>query len=149
MSCINRIYVSECILQKAFKWDICLPGLPTADHQLVLMEMHDETAPSIGRSRWATPPFLIDNKEFIKEVETLARDALRLMTYNENEHTFNPQIVFQALIQATTNLAKSLERIKAGKMNSAIKKLKSHRDRAEKKINHNNPDHMEATLAQI
>ena len=66
MSRIDRIYASERILQKAFKWDICLPGLPTADHQLVLMEMHDETAPSIGRGRWTTPPFLIDDKEFLK-----------------------------------------------------------------------------------
>ena len=133
MSHINRIYALECILQKAFKWDICLPGLPTVDHQLVLMEMHNETAPSIGGGRWVIPLFLIEDREFIKEVTTLAKDTLKLMTHNENECPFNLQTVFQALIQVVTNLTKSLERIKAGKMNSAIKKLKKCRDRAEKK----------------
>ena len=52
MSCIDHIYTSERIMNKAYKWDINLPGLPTVDHQLIMVEIHDNSAPGIGRGRW-------------------------------------------------------------------------------------------------
>ena len=61
----------------------------------------------------------------------------------------DPQLIFQAYLQATTNLAKQLERIKSGKMNSTLWHLKKSQENMERRINLNNPKQMEATLTQI
>ena len=70
------------------------------------------------------PNYPINDTGFLKETETIRKDALKLMTNPQHAPHLDPQLVLQAYLQAITNLARNLERIKSGKMNSTLHCLK-------------------------
>ena len=123
--------------------------LPTADHQLITVELSNNTSPEIGCGRWAIPKYLINNTEFLGETEKIGRDALMLMTDTQHSTHLDPQLVFQAYLQVIRNLAKQLKQVKSGKMNSTLQCLRKRRDNAERKVNPHNLRQTEAVLAQI
>ena len=84
------------------------------------MELYNDAAPEIGQGRWAIPNYLTTDTGFLSEIELIGRDTLHLMMDPPQTLNLDPQLVFQAYIQAITNLAKKLERIKSGKMNSTL-----------------------------
>ena len=149
LSRIDRIYASPETLDRAHRWNIEPLGLPTADHQLITVDLNNDATPEIRRGRWVIPNYLINDSGFLKEIETIGNDALKLMTDPQHTMHLDPQLVFQAYLQTIINLAKELERVKSGKMNSTLRHLKKRRENMERKVNPNNPKQASAALAQI
>ena len=90
---------------------------------MITMELHDLNAPSIGHGRWSIPTFLLDDSQFLKESETIRREALREMERSQQAGNGNTQAVFQEFLANTKSLAMKLVKIKSGKMNSSLRRL--------------------------
>jgi hypothetical protein len=121
MSRIDRIYADDNILDKAFTWDILDPEIPTTDHQLTIVSIHNPNIPIIGCGRWAMPKYLINDKDFLKEVERMGNETLTQINHQE---TTNTQQQFQHLILTITNLAKKTRKDKIRK--NELKNQKTH-----------------------
>src|SRR6266705_572848 len=93
LSRIDGIYASEQITERSLRWNIVNPNLPTGDHQMVTMELHNDEAPELGRGRWAIPIHLINNKRFLEETENLGKKALESIVANKPPNN-NPQLTF-------------------------------------------------------
>lgn len=61
---IDRIYVSQPIMENAFEWGISTTAIKT-DHRLVSVRIAQPDAPDSGPGRWAMPAVVLRNKEFI------------------------------------------------------------------------------------
>ncbi len=85
---------------------------------MISVHLYDLSVPNIGRGRWTMPRYLLDNENFLLEIEKIA--SLPLHTCDD-EPAPNPQRCLQGLILKIQTLAKQLEKTKAGKMNSMIK----------------------------
>ncbi|PBK73881.1 DNase I-like protein [Armillaria solidipes] len=92
---IDRIYVSNKVLENCDQWDISDPTLET-DHRVVSVKMTSPKAPYVGKGRWMMPLHLLNNGKAIREVEvivrTMARDV-RSAAGNRND-AMNPQSVY-------------------------------------------------------
>ena len=112
---IDRIYVNNDIMCRALDWKIENANIPT-DHQLTSVKIYDMNTPHIGHGRWAIPKFLTDNPKFLNNLEEFGHR-------NPTPSNQCPQQSLSAFIDYATATAKHLEWVKAGKMNSTIRKL--------------------------
>ena len=135
---IDRIYVTNDILNRSSEWRIEQPDVLT-DHQLISVSVYDLNTPKIGRGRWALPKFLLNDENFLHQIELLN-------TENQNQTEPNPQKRLQNLILNIRQLAKRLERMKAGKMNSSIISLTNKRTKIPQNVNPNDPERLNQAL---
>ena len=122
-------------MNRALDWKIENPEVPT-DHQLISVKMYDLNTPHIGHGRWAIPKFLLDDNNFFEKLEEVGQEILTSTHHVET----NPQKNLNNFIDSTRVIAKHLEKIKVGKMNSTIKKLKNSKTKLLQKVNTNNEE---------
>lgn len=70
-SCIDRIYVTDKILEMARQWKIQPVGIAGVDHDMVSVQIIHEDAPLQGKGRWACPDRVLkdfQSKSAIKEL---------------------------------------------------------------------------------
>src|SRR5258708_21098343 len=122
-------------MNRALDWKIENPEVPT-DHQLITVKMYDLNNPHIGHGRWAITKFLLDDNNFFEKLEEVGQEILTSTHHVET----NPQKNLNNFIDSTRVIAKHLEKIKVGKMNSTIKKLKNSKTKLLQKVNTNNEE---------
>ncbi|KAI0081461.1 DNase I-like protein, partial [Panus rudis PR-1116 ss-1] len=80
---IDRIYIKDCMRKSTSDWEIKNTGVNT-DHKMVSVCVIDQKSPFIGPGRWSIPPFLLEDKEFRKQIYELggklATEAEQLIT---------------------------------------------------------------------
>jgi hypothetical protein len=64
---IDRIYVTEKIFKNSFDWEINTSGI-TTDHQMVSVQITDDTIPFVGKG-WIIPLNLLQNKKLMQEIQ--------------------------------------------------------------------------------
>ncbi len=122
-------------MNRTLDWKIKNPEVPT-DHQLVSVKMYDLNTPHIGQGRWAIPKFLLKDNTFFKKLEEIGQELQTSAHHVE----MDPQKNLYTFIESTRATTNCLEKIKAGKMNSTIKKLKNSKTKLLQKVNTNNEE---------
>ncbi|KIJ38372.1 hypothetical protein M422DRAFT_106346, partial [Sphaerobolus stellatus SS14] len=77
---LDRIYMRKELLKFSTDWKI-FPAPFLTDHDIVSCSILNPEQPHIGKGRWAIPPMVIENKEFITNViskGTALQEALAL-----------------------------------------------------------------------
>ena len=88
---IDHIYITHEILDnESDNWTIQDTAVKT-DHKRISVELRDVSKPKMGRGRSTIQPFLIDNKRYMQEVNTLAKKTLSHIT----THPAETQTAFQ------------------------------------------------------
>ncbi|KAJ3895379.1 Endonuclease/exonuclease/phosphatase, partial [Lentinula edodes] len=93
---LDRIYVTDKLLQSSSQWRITPVGIDGVDHEMVSVRVAHEDAPKIGRGRWSMSTKTLRNKDFrafakqrgcqaVEEVDTLPvrtgqQNAQRILT---------------------------------------------------------------------
>ncbi|XP_006463114.1 hypothetical protein AGABI2DRAFT_74099, partial [Agaricus bisporus var. bisporus H97] len=72
---IDRIYVSNEILNQAQDWEISTPALQT-DHRLISLRIAIPDTPFIGKGRWTIPNFVLGDRKFLQEIEEKGKSLL-------------------------------------------------------------------------
>ncbi|KDQ32578.1 hypothetical protein PLEOSDRAFT_1098576 [Pleurotus ostreatus PC15] len=96
MSRIDRIYVTNRILERAREWDMKPSGLNSADHWMVSVQVSTEGAPEIGRDRWTVPEQVLNDKKFLEETHKIAQRWADIARARNAERTndVNPQELY-------------------------------------------------------
>ncbi|KAJ8689467.1 hypothetical protein PTI98_012369 [Pleurotus ostreatus] len=96
MSRIDRIYVTNRILERAREWDMKPSGLNSADHWMVSVQVSTEGAPEIGRDRWTVPERVLNDKKFLEETHKIAQRWADIARARNAERTndVNPQELY-------------------------------------------------------
>jgi exonuclease III len=68
---IDRIYVSQQVLETALQWNIEPSGIPNCDHCMAHVTLTDPEAPKCGKGRWTFPDFLLKDKIFNEHVQEI------------------------------------------------------------------------------
>ncbi|EPS95244.1 hypothetical protein FOMPIDRAFT_1132780, partial [Fomitopsis schrenkii] len=118
---LDRIYVSDDLLQRSLTWEISVTGVQT-DHCLATTQLTSAQSPHIGKGRWAMPVHLLLDQEFIKNVISLGETELKAAEdYCERPNRtdrMNPQIIlkrFKTQVQemARKHLKRKIPKLKA------------------------------------
>ncbi|KAK0481334.1 hypothetical protein IW261DRAFT_1291118, partial [Armillaria novae-zelandiae] len=126
---IDRIYVTEKILNASRGWEILETGIPT-DHKLVSMELTDPQAPFVGPGRWPFPIYLARNEKFLAEVEDLGKklledmDTLKFRRTNDE----NPQTLWKTWRYKVRDLARKAAKRYRSPLQKEVDTLKVKRD---------------------
>ena len=95
---IDRIYVTEKIFKNSFDWDINPSGI-TTDHQMVSIQISDDTLPFVGKGRWTIPLNLLKNKILMQVIQKKGKELEaqmeRIKQARTNEN--NPQTAFKKI----------------------------------------------------
>jgi exonuclease III len=122
---IDRIYVSENIINSACDWNIERTGLPT-DHKMVSTCITDLKSPYIGKGRWTMPHFLLKDNKLIQEIQLLGRGMESCLEGNERSPTINPQTTFKHFKDEMIKIIRDKAKVAIPKMERQIKNL--HKD---------------------
>ncbi|KAF9014753.1 DNase I-like protein, partial [Hymenopellis radicata] len=117
LSRLDRIHVSKRLLDTSVVWSIDDTTLLT-DHRPVTVLLSDPDAPEIGRGRWRIPTYVIDNKQFIEDVEQLGLSLFAEVAPDDIQHKFDD---FEDKV---VRLAKVASRRIAPKLKEKIDSLK-------------------------
>ena len=109
----------------ALDWKIKNANIPTG-HQLTSIKIYNMNTPHIGCGRWAIPKFLNNLEEFGCRNPTPLNQC--------------PQQSLSAFIDYARATAKHLEWVKAGKMDSTIRKLNDHKSKVLQNANISYPE---------
>ncbi|EPS94644.1 hypothetical protein FOMPIDRAFT_12395, partial [Fomitopsis schrenkii] len=128
---IDRIYVSEDLLQRSMRWDIEVTGVPT-DHSMVTAQLTAAKSPYIGRGRWAMPIHLLLDQNFRKQVSTLGEKELRAAQECAEDGTRsderNPQRILHCFKQEVKALAQKRLKEKIPKLKAEITRLEKEKN---------------------
>ncbi|KAJ3892876.1 Endonuclease/exonuclease/phosphatase, partial [Lentinula edodes] len=105
---IDRIYVTDSVLETAREWKIRESGVPNADHNLVSVQVTSEEAPWIGRGRWRVPDYVVKDKDFLsyaREQGIKAEQELKSLTTRTQIN--NAQTIWHALKSKIISKAKA------------------------------------------
>ncbi|KAF8317002.1 Endonuclease/exonuclease/phosphatase [Cantharellus anzutake] len=148
LSRIDRIYTSGELYNKALTWSIENSDLPTTDHQMIMVTIHDQKSPYIGKGRWAIPDYLINDETFLTTVEEYGRNTLKEIEESEPPTHGRIQAKFPNFLRETVNLARKLAKAKSRKINSTLARLEKRRNKAIAQL-HVNAHHLEEKQYQI
>ncbi|GLB44701.1 putative RNase H [Lyophyllum shimeji] len=121
---IDRIYVTEKVLETARDWRIEPNGIPNTDHSIVSVQVAHEAAPNIGRGRWSIPAHILRDKEFREfahdsGVEALKRlDALKNTPRSEEQ---NAQVIYNTWKRETLQKGRRRDRLVVPTIQAKIK----------------------------
>ncbi|KAJ3966449.1 Endonuclease/exonuclease/phosphatase [Lentinula raphanica] len=105
---IDRIYLSDVMLETAREWKITESGIPNADHSLISVQITSEEAPWIGRGRWRIPDYVIKDKDLLKYARQKGIEAEQKMTdLTERSSTLNAQLIWSTFKNQLVNKAKA------------------------------------------
>ncbi|EPS98429.1 hypothetical protein FOMPIDRAFT_1126458, partial [Fomitopsis schrenkii] len=124
---IDRIYVTENLMRMSEEWNIETTAIPT-DHKLCTVRISAREMPYIGKGRWVLPHQMIQDNEFIKEVEEMGRKALEvtqeMAERNSRTDQSNPQTVYRTFKQRVKELAQKKLKERVPKLKRTIQKIK-------------------------
>ncbi|KAK0184580.1 hypothetical protein F5146DRAFT_938418, partial [Armillaria mellea] len=112
-SCIDRIYVTDKILEMARQWKIQPVGIAGVDHDMVSMQIAHEDAPLQGKGRWACPDGVLKDFRFksaIKELGIKAQEEIKSVKRSGRMPTENPQRIYEKFITEAMHQARARER---------------------------------------
>ncbi|KAI0072921.1 DNase I-like protein [Panus rudis PR-1116 ss-1] len=125
MSRIDRIYIADRLKKSTHDWAITTTGINT-DHNLVSMCITDRKSPFIGPGRWAIPPFVIEDKDFKKNIHVLGcklAEDVKAATLSRTEDR-NPQLLFQTFKKEALDLAQEKAKIAGSRLKKRVAKLR-------------------------
>jgi exonuclease III len=122
---IDRIYVTEKIFKNSFDWEINTSGI-TTDHQMVSVQITDDTIPFVGKGRWTIPLNLLKNKKLMQEIQYKGKILEANLEKIKNRRTDedNPQAAFKKFKDEITQEAKKAAKIMIPKIEKDISTLK-------------------------
>ncbi|KAG9220267.1 hypothetical protein CCMSSC00406_0006332 [Pleurotus cornucopiae] len=97
---IDRIYVTEQLLQKSNEWQINHSGLANTDHWMVSTRVTNAEAPHQGDGRWCIPERVIEDRAFRNKAKELIGSAWREIVEGKNSprtEQSNPQKTYTKL----------------------------------------------------
>ncbi|KAJ3735976.1 hypothetical protein DFJ43DRAFT_990645, partial [Lentinula guzmanii] len=104
---IDRIYMTDTLMETARDWRIEDSGIPNADHRMISVQITSEGAPWIGKGRWRIPDYVIKDKNILKYVHAQGIEAeQQLQALTERSTNINAQIIWQSFKAKITNKAK-------------------------------------------
>ncbi|EPT02323.1 hypothetical protein FOMPIDRAFT_1101618, partial [Fomitopsis schrenkii] len=123
---IDRIYVTQDLLQASTDWDINTTAIPT-DHRLVTARISTENAPFIGKGRWVMPAHIMLDQQYIEEIIKLGKEAIeeaqRTLNLTRTRER-NPQKVLKQFKTEAAQRAKERLKRRVPVLKAAIKTLK-------------------------
>ncbi|KAK0196120.1 hypothetical protein F5146DRAFT_997585 [Armillaria mellea] len=111
-SCIDRIYVTDKILEMARQWKIQPVGIADVDHDMVSMQITHEDAPLQGKGRWACLNGVLKDFRFksaIKELGIKAQEEIKSIKQSGRTPTENPQRIYEKFITEAMHQARARE----------------------------------------
>ncbi|KAJ3999732.1 Endonuclease/exonuclease/phosphatase [Lentinula boryana] len=104
---IDRIYMSDVMLETAREWKIVESGIPNADHSLISVQITSEEAPWIGRGRWRIPDYVIKDKDLLEHARKKGIEAeQKLKELTTRTETANSQLIWNTFKTSLINRAK-------------------------------------------
>ncbi|KAK0232290.1 hypothetical protein EDD85DRAFT_774723, partial [Armillaria nabsnona] len=110
---IDRIYVTERLMETARQWKIQPIGITGVDHDMVSVQIAHEDAPLQGKGRWACPNGVLKDAQFkdtIKELGIRAQEGIRAVKQAGRTPTENAQRIYEKLITEAMHQARLRER---------------------------------------
>ncbi|KAJ3861873.1 hypothetical protein EV359DRAFT_8200, partial [Lentinula novae-zelandiae] len=104
---IDRIYVTDPLLETAREWRIRESGIHNADHSLASVQITSEEALWIGKGRWRIPDYVIKDKDLLsytREQGIKAEQELIALTMRTSAR--NAQTIWHTFKQKVTRKAK-------------------------------------------
>ncbi len=111
-SWIDRIYVTERLMETARQWKIQPIGITGVDHDMVSMQIAHEDAPLQGKGRWACPDGVLKDTQFkdtVKELGIRAQEGIRAVKQAGRTPTENTQRIYEKFITEAMHQARLRE----------------------------------------
>ncbi|KAF9487572.1 hypothetical protein BDN71DRAFT_1358874, partial [Pleurotus eryngii] len=127
MSRIDRIYVTNRILEKAREWDMKPSGLHSADHWMVSVQVSTEDAPEIGRDHWTVTERVLNDKKFLDDASQVAQkwaDIAAGRNAGRTDET-NPQELYMKYKKEMLTLARERDKTLAPQIKQKIEQLQN------------------------
>ncbi|KAF6742766.1 Endonuclease/exonuclease/phosphatase, partial [Ephemerocybe angulata] len=123
---IDRIYVTETLLDQCDEWRIMVTGLRT-DHFMVSAYITTNETPFVGKGRSTIPDFITDYKEvrlgFMSTASRVCSNIVRFKTDSEQRtDTHNPQTMWAGLKTSLLDQAQESARTRSTKLKKLINK---------------------------
>lgn len=120
---LDRIYVKQALSQTIAGWESKVPGVAT-DHSMVSCSLANYGDPKMGKGRWALPPNLLDDKQFIEAMKRRAAEleAKRKASTARSE-TENPQVWLKTFKDQLKKDARERTKIRASKIDRKLAHL--------------------------
>lgn len=112
-SCIDRIYVTNKLLETARQWRIQPVGIAGIDHDMVSVQIAHKDAPLQGKRRWACPDSVLKDSKFkvmVKKLGRIAQEEIKTIKRSGRTSTANAQRIYGNFISEAMNQAKVRER---------------------------------------
>ncbi|EPS92773.1 hypothetical protein FOMPIDRAFT_1033892 [Fomitopsis schrenkii] len=122
---IDRIYVTQELLQASNEWTIGTTAIPT-DHRLVSAKISTENAPFIGKGRWVMPAHIMLDQKYVEEIIALGKASIEeaQRTSGQNRtHEANPQKILKKFKTEAARRAKSRLKRRVPVIKAAIRTL--------------------------
>ncbi|KAJ3991447.1 Endonuclease/exonuclease/phosphatase [Lentinula boryana] len=104
---IDRIYLTNIMLETAREWQIRESGIPNADHSMISVQISSEDAPYIGKGRWRIPDYVIKDKELLQYVRKTGMESEQaLKALSVRSPTMNAQSIWHTFKTKISNKAK-------------------------------------------
>ncbi|KAJ3817517.1 Endonuclease/exonuclease/phosphatase, partial [Lentinula raphanica] len=104
---IDRIYLTDPMLETAREWQIRESGVPNADHSLISVQITSEDAPYVGKGRWRIPDYVIKDRELLEYIRKSGIEAERtLRALPVRTQDGNAQLIWQSFKTKISNKAK-------------------------------------------
>ncbi|KAF6742540.1 Endonuclease/exonuclease/phosphatase, partial [Ephemerocybe angulata] len=128
---IDRIYVTETLIDQCDEWRIMVTGLRT-DHFMVSAYITTNETPFVGKGRSTIPDFLTDYKEVrLGFMSTATRVCSNIARFQENSEprtdTHNPQVMWAGLKTSLLDQAQESARTRSTKLKKLINKWSKRR----------------------
>ncbi|PBL04504.1 hypothetical protein ARMGADRAFT_865067, partial [Armillaria gallica] len=110
---IDRIYVTNKLLETARQWRIQPVGIASIDHDMVSVQIAHKDAPLQGKGRWTCPDSVLKYSKFkamVKELGRIAQEEIKTIKRSGRTSTANAQRIYGNFISEAMNQAKVRER---------------------------------------
>ncbi|KAF8298175.1 hypothetical protein DL93DRAFT_2122660, partial [Clavulina sp. PMI_390] len=121
---IDRIYCTDEIYEQSTRWEIArIDNIANLDHFAVSTTITDDKAPYIGPGRWRFPENLLYDKNLWREIDRLGHKLMQDIEQLEEMDTHLIQTFWKNFTSDIKQIAQKLDKIKKGKLRSAITSL--------------------------
>ncbi len=111
-SWIDRIYVTDKLLDQARQWKIQPVGIARVDYDMVSVQIVHEEAPAIGKGCWACPDFILKDEKLalkIKELGIKTQEEIAEIKITGRSTMSNLQKAYYRFITEAMDMTKERE----------------------------------------
>ncbi|KAF8219378.1 hypothetical protein L208DRAFT_1551242, partial [Tricholoma matsutake] len=123
---IDRIYVTNSLLEWSQKWEINPTGIPNADHWMVSTNLVNSAMPETGKGRWSISPKIHKDITFKKTVREARKTTIETLdNYTPEQRTMmnNPQTTYATFKDKIMSQARKREQTMSKMAHEAQKLL--------------------------